>query len=100
MPVNDGLSFGALSATSVERVVMDVERELNSPCSVVTPFKETLKAGGSVTTPVNVGSARGASPAVLSPPPPDVSIRSRMLCSDVPAKKTLVDAGKFTLPVN
>jgi hypothetical protein len=100
VPVNDGLCFGALSATSVDSVVMDVLMVLNSPCRVVTPFRETLEAGGNVTTPLNVGSARGASPAVLPPPPPDVSIRSRRLCRDVPAKKTLVDAGKFTLPVN
>ena len=101
MPVNDGLSFGALSATVVERVVMDVESESNSLCRVVTPFRETLEAFGSVTTPLNVGSAKGASPAVLPPPPPpDVSIRSRRLWREVPAKKTLVDAGRFTLPVN
>ena len=101
IPVKAGLSFGALSVTSVEMVAMDVFKVSNSPCRVVTPFRETLEAGGNVTTPENVGSAKGASPAVLPPPPPpDVSIRSRRLCSEVPAKKTLVDAGRCTLPLS
>ena len=63
-PVKAGLCFSALSAIVVERVVMEVLMSSNSPCRVVTPFRETLEASGKVTTPLNVGSAKGAFKAI------------------------------------
>ena len=66
IPVKAGLCFVALSATVVERDVMEVLMVSNSPCRVVTPFKETLAASGKVTTPLNVGSAKGAFKAIVA----------------------------------